>query len=251
MTNRIIHTNLYSDSAFTLMRAVHDALAYGNFRRADARNADYCSIVRAPDNEITIEVESSWRRNIFKRFEHNDQEVLNYFAWTTKELIRKYCSKFSVNINFKTVWKRDAKRYDIVDDSLMLNEASRGKFNISDIYMFYELLRNRRFVDRKYKAKALAEMRGEQRDPISTEQERIRREEEKTIRDKYAALIHDNTHDAWGSTLNKQMQEESRKASERITAKYKKLSEEKIAALVAERDQKLAELNETLGLMTV
>lgn len=249
MANRIIHTNLYSDSAFTLMCAVRSALAYCNLRRIDAHNADYCSIVRAPDNEITIEVEYSWHRNIFRRFEHNDQEVLNYFAWTTKELIRKCCGKFSINVNFKTIWKRNAKRPDIVDDGLKLNEASLGKFNVSDVYMFYELLRNRRFVDRKYKAKKLAEMRGEQRDPISTEQERIRREEEQTIKDKYAALINDNKYDAWGSTLNKLMQEESRKASERITAKYKKLSEEKVAALIAERDQKLAELNETLGLM--
>ena len=243
---RTIHTNLYSDSAFDILKAVHNCINSEHLRRIDGCNADYCTITRAPDNEVTIEAEYiSWKQNIFRKFQNNDQEILNYFAWVTKELLRKYCNINSYD--FKTLWKRTSIRPDLVSECYGINDNKT--INISDVYMFYELLRNRRLVNRKYNSKKLAKMRGEMRDPISTEQERIRREEEKKIMDKYEILLKEQNFEMWGNKMYTQYRRELEKAQNEIYNKFKKMTDANIAEIKRQRENDIKTLNETLGLI--
>ena len=243
---RTIHTNLYSDSAFDILKAVHNCIDREHLRHIDGRNADCCTITRAPDNEVTIEAEYvSWKQNIFRKFQNNDQEILNYFAWVTKELLRKYCNINSYD--FKTLWKRTSIRPDLVSECYGINDNKT--INISDVYMFYELLRNRRLVNRKYNSKKLAKMRGEMRDPISTEQERIRREEEKKIMDKYEILLKEQNFEMWGNKMYTQYRRELEKAQNEIYNKFKKMTDANIAEIKRQRENDIKALNETLGLI--
>ena len=244
---RTIHTNLYSDSAFDILKAVHNCMDSEHLRRIDGRNADWCTITRAPDNEVTIEVEYiSWRQNIFRKFQNNDQEILNYFAWVTKELLHKYCNN-NTDYDFKTLWKRTCARPDLVSECYGINDNKT--INISDVYMFYELLRNRCRVDRRYNTKKLAKMRGEKRDPISTEQERIRREEEKKIMDKYEILLKEQNFEMWGNKMYTQYHRELEKAQNEIYNKFKKMTDANIAEIKRQRENDIKALNETLGLI--
>lgn len=245
---RTIHTNLYSDSAFDILKAVHNCIDSEHLRRIDGRNADCCTITRAPDNEVTIEADYvAWRRSIFRKFQNNDQEILNYFAWVTKELLRKYCNNNTNDYDFNTIWKRTCTRPDLVSECYGIDDNKT--INISDVYMFYELLRNRCRVDRRYNTKKLAKMRGEMRDPISTEQERIRREEEKKIMDKYEILLKEQNFEMWGNKMYTQYRRELEKAQNEIYNKFKKMTDANIAEIKRQRENDIKTLNETLGLI--
>ena len=190
---KTIHTELYSDKAYSIILGFYYGLDEWGSKQM-ARNSGYCDVERAPDNEVVLTIKCSdpytysWRKSAFSKHQ-TDQDTRNWMAWIIKQLVRKALREDGYNESVE--WKRGNDRVAHAFSSKVAGVT------VSDCYLVYDFLKNRKKLDNKFTSEHMAEIIGNKRDAISTELEIAKREEEKKIRDKHYAVINGLNASKW------------------------------------------------------
>ena len=190
---KTIHTELYSDKAYSIILGFYYGLDDWGSKQM-ARNSGYCDVERAPDNEVVLTIKCSdpytysWRKSAFSKHQ-TDQDTRNWMAWIIKQLVRKALREDGYNESLE--WNRSN---DHVAHAFSSEVAG---VTVSDCYLVYDFLKNRKKLDNKFTSEHIAEIIGNKRDAISTELEIVKREEEKKIRDKHNAVINGLNASKW------------------------------------------------------
>ena len=268
-TNTIpnFHFGFYSDDFYNVMSWMYTTL--GDDRNLVNKTASVTvssdvKLVRDFNGEIVNSfTESSYgwlsKHSIFRKRRENNAAVLDWFGWCLKETVRKSILQNHEEYSSKDVadlWYRCNDKHYVLDDENMDNPVN--KISIAEIYCMYDILRGRKNLERKYPKTLIEKVIGKQRDPISTEAERARHEEEMKIRNEYELKIKntdvgDITYRSYYQTttpaydegrakyevLKKEFDEKVIKLQEELKAKYNEIKKN----LIAERDAKIAELN--------
>jgi len=231
---KILHTGIYSEKGkhiITQMRKMMHS-GYYHVSKADKRAAssEYAEIACEPDGEIvfrTICGSYPWNQPSYFKCDSLEKQY-DWLAWRLKLCIFKELETSVDHDYAHKGWKRDN-----TTASIWLSTADTT-ITISDVYCLYDILKNRKNIERKYKIEQIDELKGVQRDPFLTQLEVNRREEAKRINDEYAAKIR---------SLENESYTKSNEAADAVRKEYRKRIEESKAEL----KQKLAELDEMIN----
>jgi len=238
---REIHTTVYSDKAAEVMSAAlkYVSLGWLHTSRRTANTASHAEFNHHPNGELLVTFDdnriSSYRLVSYVRG-NNDIKARQWLAWQIKDTLFREFEK-NGDIKHKS-WKRDCKSV-----SKILTEYANRDVTIQEAYCVYDILLNRKNIDKHFPKKLINALRGTENDPFKTEMEVQRRNEVANIKKEYEELINKANVNNYYSDLHKQMEKEL----EEIRARYKKESEDAIAKLSAERDAKLNELEVQFG----
>lgn len=240
---RTIHTSLYGAKAFRILSRAFNYLDNSG-TRAERRNVHVGKLEIAPDNELVLNINtdtSGYHASVFYKWQQ-DQDIRNWMANMLKRVATARYQYVSFPDN---EWKRTSTY--VLKILAGVNAKNEDEaVTVTEVYALYDLLKNRKGTDGRYPATLLEQFRGEQLDPIAAEMEKTRRDEEKRIKDKYDLLIQDFNLSSWRSKIN----DELNKKINALRDQYREISKREIAKLESERDAELAELNESLSLLT-
>lgn len=226
MSDKIVHTGIYSKLGEDLLKCFAENLGqYWATPQIDKARS-YFSVIVEPDGEVCIKLFDAnsydFRRTIFGKHK-NDNDTRQWFAAYIKGLIMRLIKRGYIH-NGK--WNRS----DSVAITCMAKDTSSFVPTISQFYMLYEKLKNRKNFEKHFHKKTIKEFIGKQLDPISAEIERARRVEESKIAEKYERMIKAERNEVYVRI---------RQARERL----EKESEENIKRLQAEKLKEIEKLN--------
>ena len=276
---RVLHTNFYSLEFKQLLDRFFWNLANAQEKRMK-RNGNLAATEVAPDGEILIKFdvnEIGWYKTAYAK-KRTDDAILDWIGWMMKvkthELIEDgmwqaylprgtvaaYLNKFRTDDRHKidaakkaakkAEWKRDGDMdvpFLSISEQLAQNLTNRGykatamTVQVKDIYFVYDALKNRKGCDRRYDEAIVKRWRGQKKDPLATEMEVARRAEVERIKAEYKSMIEDWNPDyrySYGGTCQSSAYNEL----QRITKEFRDKCKAERERLIAERDEKLKEL---------
>ena len=276
---RILHTNFYSLEFKQLLDRFFWNLAHAQEKRMK-RNGNLAATEVAPDGEILINFgvnEYGWYKTAYAK-KRTDDAILDWIGWMMKvkthEMIENemwktylphgtvdaYLDKFSTDgrrkidaakkAAKKTEWKRDSDMnvpFLSISEQLAQSLTNTGNkttamtVQVKDIYFVYDALKNRKDCDRRYDEAIVKRWRGQKKDPLATEMEVARRAEVERIKAEYKSMIEDWNPDYRYSYGGKN-QSRAYNELQRITNEFKDKCKAERERLIAERDEKLKEL---------
>lgn len=236
---REVHTTIYSKSAADIIAAalkyVGTGLCYTG--KSASRTACKAKIDKHPNGEMLV----TWNDNDISTYrlvsyirDKNDINARKWLAWQIKDTIHKEFERECADDKHR-LWKRDNKQV-----SKYLTEKAGHDITIQEAYCIYDILMDRKNVDKRFPKKLIEDFRGTENDPFKTEMEVQRRNEIKLITDEYQKKIDNANVNSYYTDIRKQMDAEIAEIRKRYEAESKKL----MAELTVERDNKLKELNE-------
>ena len=180
---RIIHTGLFSENAKYLLQGLFNYIDDNKPRRV-AVTARRCEIIMNPDNEIILQCKlrdrygySSERiYSIWDRNPGNDQKPREWIAVMLKKHVIEQCGSDGA-------WRRDNDAREVPELEIK-NEQGLTVFSptVAEAYYVYDVLLNRKKIEKRFTEATIKRMHGIQRDPIATEMEIARREEVKRLK---------------------------------------------------------------------
>lgn len=189
---RIIHTGLFSENAKYLLQGLFNYIDDNKPRRV-AVTARRCEIIMNPDNEIILQCKlrdrygySSERiYSIWDRNPGNDQKPREWIAVMLKKHVIEQCGS-------NGAWRRDNDAREVPELEIK-NEQGLTVFSptVAEAYYVYDVLLNRKKIEKRFTEATIKRMHGIQRDPIATEMEIARREEVKRLKAENEQKIRD------------------------------------------------------------
>ena len=181
---RIIHTGLFSENAKHLLQGLFNYIDDNKPRRV-AVTARRCEIIMNPDNEIVLQCKlrdrySCYRSeriySIWDRNPGNDQKPREWIAVMLKKHVIEQCGSGGV-------WRRDKDAREVPELEIK-NEQGLTVFSptVAEAYYVYDVLFNRKKIEKHFTEATIKRMHGIQKDPIATEMEIARREEVKRLK---------------------------------------------------------------------
>lgn len=199
----LIGTGLYGPTAFAILKSTLNLMKRARvYTRKTLSTAECSTIVKTPSGEVAIRVDHtnscSYTRSAF--FASTQRKSLEYIANYVKGTA-KICLKYekrmtAVPLNTTPVdyakvgvdgWRRDS------DSPAWMIKDDDGKVfaTVSHLYLVYEALSKRRDFARKYSPRVVADVVGEPYDPIRTELELAKIEEEKRLNEELSRKINE------------------------------------------------------------
>ena len=180
---RIIHTGLFSENAKYLLQGLFNYIDDNKPRRV-AVTARRCEIIMNPDNEIILQCKLRDRYgytseriySIWDRNPGNDQKPREWIAVMLKKHVIEQCGSDGA-------WRRDNDAREVPELEIK-NEQGLTVFSptVAEAYYVYDVLLNRKKIEKRFTEATIKRMHGIQRDPIATEMEIARREEVKRLK---------------------------------------------------------------------
>lgn len=181
---RIIHTGLFSENAKHLLQGLFNYIDDNKPRRV-AVTARRCEIIMNPDNEVILQCKlrdrySYYRSemicSIWDRNPGNDQKPREWIAVMLKKHVIEQCGSDGV-------WRRDNDAREVPELEIK-NEQGLTVFSptVAEAYYVYDVLLNRKKIEKRFSEATIKRMHGIQKDPIATEMEIARREEVKRLK---------------------------------------------------------------------
>ena len=276
---RILHTNFYSLEFKQLLDRFFWNLANAEEKRMQ-RNGDLAATEVAPDGEILINFgidKYGWYKTIYAK-KKTDDAILDWIGWMMKvktheliedlmwkmylpsDTIAAYLKAFNADdcrkidaakkAAKKAEWKRDS---DMDVPFLSISEEFAQRMTnigskmtamtvkVKDVYFVYDALKNRKGCDRRYDESIVKRWRGQKKDPLATEMEVARRAEVERITAEYKRMIEDLDPDyRYGAGVKGQSS--AYNELQRIMNEFKDKCKAERKRLIAEREEKLKEL---------
>lgn len=246
LIDRKYHTNMYSDAAFNFFKMMKQKMTCASSRNLGYNTASYMNISREPDNEIVISFAGSssdwYSRDRFRKtaFYKKHTEFLNWLGWYVINIVKDMYANYDVSEFF---WNRsntkkfkvgvffDANQmfYGKNSDNLRQCNMMLNELSISDIYLIYDLLRNRKNRIKHYSIEQKSRIIGEPLNPIAAELERARRDEIQSLRAELDLKITD-----------------CKKNYERIRAEMWDKEKNEIESLRQMYEQKISDVNDSM-----
>lgn len=190
---RIIHTGLFSENAKHLLQGLFNYIDNYKPRRV-AVTARRCEIIMNPDNEIILQCKlrdrysysrSEMIYSIWDRNPGNDQKPREWIAVMLKKHVIEQCGSDGV-------WRRDNDAREVPELEIK-NARGLTIFSptVAEAYYVYDVLLNRKKIEKRFSEATIKRMHGIQKDPIATEMEIARREEEKRLKDETEQKLRD------------------------------------------------------------
>lgn len=157
---RIIHTGLFSQTAYDAFRSIMGQLSDGYWENSSRMQKywNFAEIKRADNGEVLVEVEDErhvWDNFCYGRYLENpyarmsDNEILKFFANKMKTIAKVEMKDNDVG----NQWQRD--------NEMKLHYLSYNvDLDVSDIYCIYDLMHNRNVWNR-YPHSHVRKIRGE------------------------------------------------------------------------------------------
>ena len=132
-TTKLIHTKLYSKTAYEIISSVFGQLSDGYWENSPRMGKywRYNHAKRSADGEVVISVENNWNNGFS---EMSDDQILSWIADKIKFLAKDEAK----------VWKRNS-----VDNHLEYLSYYE-KVSTADAYLTYEILKGREITEYKY-----------------------------------------------------------------------------------------------------
>ena len=145
-TTKLIHTKLYSKTAYEIISSVFGQLSDGYWENSPRMGKywRYNYAKRSADGEVVISVENNWNNGFS---EMSDDQILSWIADKIKFLAKDEAK----------VWKRNS-----VDNQLEYLSYYE-KVSTADAYLTYEILKGREITEYKYDKSVIDKIVGAKR----------------------------------------------------------------------------------------
>ena len=145
-TTKLIHTKLYSKTAYEIISSVFGQLSDGYWENSPRMGKywRYNHAKRSADGEVVISVENNWNNGFS---EMSDDQILSWIADKIKFLAKDEAK----------VWKRNS-----VDNQLEYLSYYE-KVSTADAYLTYEILKGREITEYKYDKSVIDKIVGAKR----------------------------------------------------------------------------------------